>query len=221
MLQRLLFVLVTTTLGCGPVPTPGGDDDDTPPGDDDDNSGVWGQDVLDFVGENLVGAYIGEWTLWGLDAADVAVEQMSWSDVATGSNPRIEADRALVDVTSVMDGGTWTQEIQFFEGAYIEEDGSMGSYFFEIDSVVTLLTETSPGVWEYDSELGSADYSTMVNVTADNLVTGSKHSTKVITFPGGVEHHQITGTTHIEYDAGAGLQVVDFVNIEGYHDRSE
>jgi hypothetical protein len=210
-MRPLLVVLMTIALGCGPVV----------PGDDDDDGGVWGQEALDFVTDNLVGTFAGAWTLWGLDAADAQVERSAWTDSATGSDPRIDGDRALVDISNVMDGGTWTQEMEFFEGVYIEEDGSMGSYFFEIDSVVTLLTESSPGVWEYDSPIISSDYSTMVNVTADNLVTGSKHSTKVISFPGGVEHHQITGTMHVEYDAGAGLQVVDFVNLDGYHDRSE
>lgn len=211
MLRTILVVLMTVTLGCDPVV----------PGDDDDDGGVWGQEALDFVTDNLVGTFTGAWTLWGLDSADEQVERAAWTDSATGSNPRIDGDRALVDISNVMDGETWTQEMEFLEGVYIEDDGSMGSYFFEIDSVVTLLTETSPGVWEYDSPIISSDYSGMVNVTADNLVTGSKHSTKVISFPGGVEHHQITGTTHVEYDAGGGLQVVDFVSIEGYHDRSD
>lgn len=211
MLRPLLLVLLAFTFGCNPVsPDPA-----------DDDGGIWGQAALDFVSENLVGSYDGEWALSGLDATDTPVEQASWSDTITASNPRIEEDRALVDVASVMDGGTWTQELEFLEGVYIEDDGSVGAYFFEVDAEITISTETSPGVWEYDAELTAYDYSAMANVTADNLIEGSNHSVKVVSYPDGVERHDITTTTHVEYDAGEGLQVVEFTSLQGYHRRAE
>ncbi len=86
----------------------------------------WGQESLNFVTKNLAATFEGTWTLSGLDASDTPLESMSWTDVAIGSNPRIDGDRALVDVQNDMDGGTWTHSMTFNEGVLIEEDGSMG-----------------------------------------------------------------------------------------------
>jgi hypothetical protein len=61
----------------------------------------------------------------------------------------------------------------------------------------------------------------MANVTADNLVEGSKRVLKIVSYPDGVEHHAITTTTHVEYDDGAGPQDVEFISLDGYHQRVE
>jgi hypothetical protein len=179
----------------------------------------WGQASLDYVTANLVGGFHGEWTMFGLDASDQAAEQFGWTDEITVSNPRIEGDRALVDVISIMDGGSWTSELEFVEGMTIAEDGSMGDYFFEIDGITTILTETSPDFWEYDSDLLPTDLGMMANVTADNLVDGWKHTSKIVSFPDGVEYHEINTTAHVEYDPGSGTVTVEFTSMEGFHER--
>jgi hypothetical protein len=207
--------LLSTLLGCT--------DDDSSASDSgtptDSATLPWGQESLNFVTENLVATFEGAWALSGLDASDTAFESMSWTDIAIGSNPRIEDDRALVDVQNDMDGGTWTYSMNFNEGALIEEDGSMGDYFIDMDGAVTFLTETRPGTWTYQEELTSSDLSAMANVTQDNLITGWKQSTKVVSHPDDDERHDISTITHVEYDAGNGTQIVEFTSLAGYHMR--
>ena len=207
---RLPTLLLVFAVGC-PAEDAGGGGSDV----------EWGGTSLEFVSEHLTGVFEGSWVLSGLDASDAVVEQASWSDVVTASNPRIDGDRALVDVSSEMDGGTWTQTLEFHEGVYIEEDGSMGAYFVEMDGEETILIETSPDVWEYDEDLGPNDFDVMVNVSAENLVEGWKHSVKVVTRPDGGERHDITTTTRVEYDGAAGVQTAEFTSLSGYHERTE
>ena len=217
MMRSLIVILMIPFLGCT------GDDTSTTDSSStvDSDPRPWGQDSLDFVTENLVGTFEGAWTLTGLDASDTPTEGMSWTDVAIGSAPRIEDDRALVDVQNDMDGGTWTYTMTFNEGVMIEEDGSMGAYFMDIEGAVTFLTETTPGTWTYQEDLTPNDLSMMANVTEDNLITGWKQSSKVITFPEDIERHDITTVTHVEYDPGSGSQIVEFTSLVGYHQRAD
>ncbi len=217
-LLHLLFLGALASCTGDATPT---SDSDTDPGDADSGGAElpWGQESLDFVTENLVATFEGAWTLSELDATDTPVEAMTWTDVAVGSNPRIEDDRALVDVQNDMDGGTWTHSMEFNEGVMIEEDGSMGAYFIDIDGAVTFMTETSPGTWTYQEELTSNDLSMMTNVTQDNLITGWKQSTKVITHPDGVERHDVSAVTHVEYEGEDGPQTVEFTSLVGHHQR--
>ena len=191
------------------------------PSDSGGSDDVWGQAALDYVTENLVGTYQGAWVMSGLDSADSAVEFYTWTDDITASNPRIDNDRALVDILDVMDGGNWTSEVSFHEGVYIAEDGSVGDYFIEMDGEVTIMTETSPDVWEYDAEVTNTDYNMMENVSAENVIAAWKHAVKLVSTVDGLERHDVTTTTHVEYDAGAGAQTVEFVSMEGYHQAVE
>ncbi len=184
---------------------------------------TWGQAALDFVTERLEGTFQGEWQLYGLDASDQPKASYGWTDVIVGSNARIEDDRAFVDIVDEMDGGRWQQTVEFIEGVYIAEDGGVGDYFFEIDGIVTIATETETDVWTYQTELADYDLDLMENVDTDNLVDGYKSTVKLVSWVDGWERHDVTGTTHVEYvsSEGDGTTEVDFVSLEGYHQRFE
>ena len=184
---------------------------------------IWGQAALDFVEERLQGKFQGEWQLFGLDANDEPEASYGWTDLIEGKNARIDGDRAFVDIVDEMDGGRWQQTVEFIEGVYIAEDGGVGDYFFEIDGVVTLATETEPDVWTYQTALADYELDLMANVDADNLVEGYKSTVKLVSWVDGWERHDVTSTTHVEYDGddGDGTTVVEFTSMEGYHQRYE
>jgi hypothetical protein len=188
----------------------------------DTGEAAWGAEALAFVTERLVGAFSGAWQLYGLDGDDQQTPTYAWTDVITGSNPRIEEDRALVDILDEMDGGNWTDTVSFFEGVYLTKEGGVGDYFFEIDGVVTIATEVSPDHWEYTTELGSYDLQSMENVDADNLVAGWKHTTKLVSWVEGWERHDVAVVTHVEYVGESdGTLSQDFTSLEGYHQKYE
>ncbi len=205
--------------------------DSAAPGDTGDDTGTetgdtaeeaWGQAALDFVEERLQGKFQGEWQLYGLDANDEPEASYGWTDLIEGSNARIEGDRAFVDILDEMDGGRWQQTVEFIEGVYIADDGGVGDYFFEIDGVVTIATETEPDVWTYQTALADYELDLMANVDADNLVEGYKSTVKLVSWVDGWERHDVTSTTHVEYvgDDG-GTVVVEYLSMEGYHQRYE
>ncbi len=198
-----------------------GDDDDAT-GDDDDSAGVWGQEALDLI-TGMVGTYTGDFVMHGLDGADAPYPAMSWADTAVASNPRIDGDRAQVDVhdTMVMDGGG-TYEQEWLEGILIEPDGSAGDRFIDMDGVVTVQTEVTPGVFEYEQPIEEYDFYNWTNVTAANLIAGGHLMHKEVVDDGGIETHLISRTTSLEYeDAGGSTVSVEYLSLEGTHQKSE
>ena len=208
----LLGACTPTTDG----PDPAGDSDTAPT-----DTQVWGQEALDYLSGRL-GSYEGEWQLYALDASDEAQASWSWTDVATASNLRIEGDRALMDVVDVMDLGGNTQEVSFYEGVYINEDGSVGDYFVDMDDEITIMIEVEPDLWEYETALSAQDYQSMVNVTANNVIEGWKRTTKVVSQVGGMERHDISVLTHVEYEAATSTPItVEYTSLTGHHQKVE
>jgi len=212
-------LLLLPALLCVCSPPDDGEPDDT---DSVDDTGIWGQESLDFVTERLAKTFTGEWEMFKLDESDESVVDLGWTDVIVGSNPRIEEDRAFVDVISDMDGGMWTYSYSLIEGVMITEDGGMGDYFMEIEGEVTIVTETSTDVWESSAALADTDLSSMANVSSSNLVDGWKSTTKVVSFDEeGAEHHEVSVITHVTYiDDSGEEQTVEFTSLEGYHHES-
>jgi hypothetical protein len=188
---------------------------------DTDTDVPWGQESLDYLSERL-GTYEGAWQLFGLDGADEVQESWAWTDVITASNLRIEEDRALMDIHDVMDmGGGSTYEMDFYEGTYIQEDGSMGDYFIEIDGEVTIMTEVSPDHWEYDVPLTDQDYQGLANISSANMVSGWKRNTKRVSWVEGWERHDVSILTHVEYQNEIDeVVIVEFTSLEGFHQKT-
>jgi hypothetical protein len=185
----------------------------------DDTGGVWGQEALDLVTARA-GTYQGAWEMLGLDAGDEPYTYLSWTDDIVGSNPRIEGDRAMMDVTDFMvleDYGDY--EISWIEGVLIEEDGSPGEEFMEMDGEVTIFSQVKDGYYEYQTELARSDFSAWANVTQDNLISGYHTTYKVVTWPDGMETHDITRVTTLEWDAGDGPQTIEFTSMTGRHQK--
>ena len=176
--------------------------------------------ALAFVEERLVGTFTGEWTLFALDGHDKAQPAHSFTDVATGSNPRIEQGRAIVDVTVTMNmgGDAPPTQLDFVEGVIVRHGGERGDYFVDIGGHVQIYKEVKPDVWETQAPLTPRDYQVMANVTAENVIVGWKRSTKVVSSREGAERHDITVLTHVEYRNPEGEVVTaEFTSMAGYH----
>ncbi len=183
---------------------------------------AYGAAALAFVETRLVGAFSGDWQLYGTDASDQPVESYAWTDVISATNPRSEENRALVDISDEMDGGRWQQTVTFNEGVYISEDNGVGDYFMEMDGVITILTEVEPDRWEYSSELTENDLALVANLTEENYRSGYKVATKLVTWVDGWERHDVSVLTHVEYAGTDGsTQVVEFTSLLGYHQKYE
>ncbi len=190
--------------------------------DDSDVEAVYGAEALAFVEERIVGTFWGEWQMFGLDESDAPVALYAWTDQVIGSNPRLEDDRALADIVDSMDGGSWTQEVAFLEGVYVDEDGGMGAYFIERDGTPTIVNEVEENHWEYLANLTESDLQTMDNVNSGNLIDGWKTSTKLVTWVDGWERHDVSVLTHVEYENDEGEPVVaDFTSLSGYHQKHD
>ena len=197
-------------------------DDDVADDDAGDDDTAWGVEALEQV-EAKVGTYTGDFEMFGLDESDISVTAMTWADTAVATNPRIEGDRAQVDVhdTMVVDDGA-TYERDWLEGVMIEPDGSAGQGFMEMEGVVTLFTEVEPDHFEYETALEDYDFYNWSNITAANLVTGRHVTTKFVIYPGGVETHEITRMTYLEYTDASGSPVaVDYLSMIGTHTKAE
>ena len=213
--MHLIYTPILLLGACGEVPS-------ETPTPDTAAEGVWGQEALDYVSENLAKTFTGEWQIYRLDASNEEQKQYGWTDEIEGTNPRIEGDRAIVDILDVMNGGTWTHQYTFIEGVYITDSGGVGDYFMEQEGEVTIMTETSPDVWEYTLALTDTDLQAIANVNADNLVSGSKHATKRVSIvEDELERHDVTMVTAVTFVDDSGTeQTLTFTSMVGYHQES-
>ena len=88
----------------------------------------------------------------------------------------------------------------------------------------SLLTyeEVKPRVWQNNSPLTPQDYTAMANVTAENVVSGNKLTTKVVTVTAGLERHEITSVIRVEYKGADGSPVtIEYTSMSGYHQQTE
>ncbi len=178
---------------------------------------TWGAEALDLVTAKA-GTYEGSWQMFGLDPLDVSYPSMTWTDVAVATNPRIDGERALVDVTDTMDMGNYGEmQATWLEGVMIETDGSPGDEYMEMDGVVTVFSKVADDEYEYVTDIADSDYFSWSNVSAQNLIDGYHTTHKTVSWPDGQETHDITRTTTLEYDGGDGPVVVEFTSLVGQH----
>jgi len=217
-MRRLIPLLILAVTACG------GDsaDDETPQGGDGDSGdggAAWGEESLDLI-TSKSGAYGGAWEMMGLDASGATYTAMTWTDEVTSSDPRIEGDRAIVDVYSFMVIDPYGEyELSWIEGVFIEEDGSAGEEFMEMDGEITIFTKVADDRYEYETAVGQDDYYYWDGPTAQNLISGHHVNTKIVSYPDGVETHDITRFTTLEWDDGGGVQVAEFTSMMGQHYR--
>ncbi|MCA9625266.1 MAG: hypothetical protein KC731_39860 [Myxococcales bacterium] len=216
MLRNLVVLaLVSAAVACGGSDATGGGGGGSAP-----------EPTPQEVMEAKAGTYRGSWVLSGYQdgAATVAFE---WTDVAVADGVVVEDARAYLSVT---DTSTFTAGIAkgmvfeqtWLEGVLIEDDGAVGSQFIEMDGAVTLLEEVGENHFVYEQPVTSQDLLSIPGVTVDNMVEGHHEVDKVVSFPDGVETHDIHRTTSIVYVDAQGSEVtISFESLVGQHRKDD
>jgi|GEM_PF-2152955 len=177
---------------------------------------------LEALLDARAGTYEGSFQLSGLDETGQPIPMMMWTDVAVADEPTIDDDRAYLHVngTSTFADGT-VHEQSWIEGYLLDGDGFAGDEFIEMNGVVTVVTELAPDRYQYEQELSPQDFYLLGPVTAENLDAGHHVMDKTVTFPDGIETHDIIRTTHLEWTDEGGSQTLEFESLSGQHRKVE
>src|SRR5437588_10996406 len=83
---------------------------------------------------DLVGTYVGAWTLYGQGAQGAMVKRFAWSDTLKVANPQVKGDRAFVSWIDerVFEGGKIPpNQVEGREGYFLKKDGTLADYFID------------------------------------------------------------------------------------------
>src|ERR1044072_1797084 len=90
----------------------------------------------------IAGTFKGEWAMFGIDGKGEVVKRVSWTDVIKAENPTVKGDRAFVTITDEMtftDSRIPPRKTVGTEGYLLNQDGSLGDYFFETSGQVVQM----------------------------------------------------------------------------------
>lgn len=170
---------------------------------------------------DLVGTYVGAWSSFGIDAAGRAVKRFAWTDTMTVSDPAVSGGRAFVTTADRMtfEGGLAPpMTIPGTEGYFLNEDGSLGDYYFETYGQTYRMQKLNESSWAYTMPANPQELA-WLGFPAD--ARGEHVMLKVITREGGIETHRISRMSTINWtDATAGEQWVQYTSLQGYHKRN-
>ena len=177
-------------------------------------------DMLPEEVENMVGTYLGEWTIYGLDGDGNTIPFTTWTDSAVAGNPTAEDGRAYV---SVIDYMTFQppippQTVEWIEGYTVNDYGNAEDRFMEMNDRVTILYQVGESTWAYST---AADTNELVTFGFTHIVSGQHDFIKVERFTEGVETHYVSRTTTVEWrDEGGQIQTTQWMSMQGFHRRS-
>lgn len=106
--------------------------------------------------EALLGSYVGEWKLLGVDATGTVVKTQ-WRDELTVTDCVELEDRCQVTGLNAMYFGEVRAAYVFHEGYLKGPDDEAGARFMEIDGKTVLQTELAPGVFVFPVEVRPQD----------------------------------------------------------------
>jgi len=170
--------------------------------------------------QSLVGSFQGEWTAYGIDNAGQIMKAISWVDTITTGDPITESNRVYVPTEDKMYfKGKHIQPmtVSGIEGYFINDDGSLGDYFFEMYGQVYLMRKLNDNTWVYVMP-GSPQE--MANLGFTNIISAQHVMVKVVTQENGIETHRITRITTVNWkDKDGRDRWIQYTSLEGYHRR--
>jgi hypothetical protein len=168
----------------------------------------------------IVGEYQGTWTSYALDEKGEIVKRASWTDVVKAENPTFGSDRISVTTTDEMtfDGGKIPpMKIQAKEGFMLNADGSLGDYFIETFGQTYRMLKLNEATRVYSSTANPREYPMLGAV---KIISAQHCLVKVVTFEDGVETHNISRVTTVQWkDLAGNLRTTQFVSLQGKHKR--
>ena len=168
----------------------------------------------------LEGTYTGSWTIYGINEEGEIVTIFAWTDTMRASGAQVEGNRAFVNTTDEMtfEGGQIPPfKVQGKEGYYREKDGVLGAYFIETVGQTYQMVEVGEDVWSYTTPAPTQE---LRRLGFPESASGQHVLVKVATHEQGVETHRISRLTTVNWkDSEGEEQVLQFVSLQGYHQR--
>jgi len=167
----------------------------------------------------LLGTYTGSWIMYGIDSKGEIVERMKWTDTIEAKNPEIKDGRAFVTTVDKMkfEGGIPPQEIKGKEGYFLNEDGSLGDYYFESFGQVYKMVKLDKDTWVYSMPAIPGRLSFL---GFKNVISGRHVVVKEVTKEDGTEYHRISRVTTVNWkDQDGKSRWKQFISLRGYHKR--
>jgi hypothetical protein len=169
---------------------------------------------------DMVGTYVGSWTMFGVDEEGHVVEFSSWTDTVTAENPQIDGEKAYVHATDAMvfeNSNIPPMEVTWIEGYFLMPDGSLGDQFIESFGQATRMVQLSENVWTSAAPAHSEE---LASFGFPNVSYGQHVTTKVVTGGEGVEIHRVTRVTTVNWTDHAGQdRWLQYVSLQGVHQR--
>ncbi len=178
-------------------------------------------DIPDEV-RQLVGTYVGEWKMFGLDAAGNVVVKMAWTDRQVAAEPTRVGDRAFVKTNDEMVfAGVPGPPRKFagIEGHFIAADGTVGAHFIENGGQVTTMVAIADDVSSYVTPAAPQE---LAQLGFGAGAHGQHVLVKVVTTEEGRETHRITRVTTVQQRGADGKErCTQLVTLQGFHRREE
>jgi hypothetical protein len=170
--------------------------------------------------QSLVGSYHGEWAAYGVDSVGQIIKTTSWVDTITLSDPVIESNRvyAYTEDKMYFNGGLVPpMKVSGIEGYFLNDDGSLGDYFFEIYGQVYRMHELNNNTWVYAMP-GSPQE--MANFGFTDIISAQHVVVKVVAQEDGTEMHRITRISTVNWkDKDGRKRWIQYTSLEGFHKR--
>jgi hypothetical protein len=171
---------------------------------------------------DLVGTYVGDWTIYGIDAKGAVVKRFAWSDTLKVGNPQVKDNRAFITWTDEKvfeDGKIPPNRVEGREGYVLKRDGSLGDYFIEAHGQTSRLVKLADNVWTYTAPASPQE---LVGLGFPKGASGQHVLVKVITKEQSVEAHRISRLTTVSWrDADGNDRGVQYVSLQGHHKRKK
>lgn len=171
--------------------------------------------------KSLVGVYKGAWSMFGPNEGGEIVKKMSWTDTIKASNPVVKDGKAYVTIIDTMnfEGGIPAQKMSGTEGYFLNKDGSLGDYFFELNGKISRMKKLEDNIWVYTIP---SDQMEMRMLGFSNIVTSKHVMIKVVTWENGVETHRVSRvSTVIWKDKKGHKQRKQYISLQGMHKRQK
>ena len=170
--------------------------------------------------KDVVGAYAGSWTSYGLDANGQVIKQAAWTDTLKAENPVVEKSRAFVTTSDEMifEGGRIpAMKVSGKEGYLLNSDGSLGEYFIETYGQTYKMQKLGENVFAYSVPAAPQE---LARLGAAKALSAQHTLIKVVTFEQGVETHNISRLTTVRWkDTNGKERTTQFISLQGRHQR--
>ncbi len=174
--------------------------------------------------KQLLGSYVGEWSLFGVDGNGQPVLIHKWTDNLEVITVEDLGDRVAAAGVDRLDFGKFQGMVTFREGYLKLPDGGCGQRFMEVGGQMIMQTEVSPGVLVYPVSLADAELKSMgldaskqqcLQHLGVRVVDGDREFVTRLTFIVGGDRTQ-------QSESGSGSESITVVTtLKGYHRRLE